>query len=216
MWSDEFDGNSLDETKWSHRLPGPRRKAINAADAVSLDGNGNLIITTYKDSINYYTGMIGTQDKFESKYGYWECSMKLQTQTGQWSAFWLQSPLYGEIIGDTGYSGTEIDIMEYVTIFNNIIEHALHWDGYDENQKVERYIQGIDGVREGFHTFGVEWKENEYIFYVDRIETWRTRKAISHTNQYIILSIEVDDWAGEISQAALPDSICVDYVRVYQ
>jgi beta-glucanase (GH16 family) len=215
-WNDDFDGDSLDETKWSHRLPGPRRQAINTKDAVSLDGKGNLIIKTYKEDDNYYTGMIGTQDKFESKYGYWECRMKLQTQTGQWSSFWLQSPLYGEVLGDTGHSGTEIDIMEYLVRFRNIIEHALHWDGYSDDHKIDRYVQGIKGLSKGYHTFGLEWTENMYIFYVDRTETWRTSNAISHRDQYIILSIEVDDWAGNIGQAVLPDSICVDYVHVYQ
>ena len=216
IWGDEFEGAELNYSKWSHRLPGPRRKAINSEDAVSLDGNGNLVIKTYKENGNIYTGMIGTEDKFESKYGYWECRMKLQSQTGQWSAFWLQSPLVGEIIGNTGHSGTEIDIMEYLVKFRNFVEHALHWDGYGQHQKIDRFVLGISGLQNKYHTFGLEWKENEYIFYVDRVETWRTSNAISHTKQYIVLSIEVDDWAGNINEAVLPDSIIVDYVRVYR
>ncbi len=216
IWNDEFDGNILDDSKWSHRLPGERRDAINVRDAVKLDGNGHLIISTYKSEDNVFTGMIGTQDKFESKYGYWECRMKLQTQIGQWSAFWLQSPLFGSVPGDTHISGTEIDIFEYVTKFKNIIVHSIHWDGYEENHKFLRSVNRIDKPNEGFHTFGLEWTENEYIFYIDRVETWRTNKAISHTNQYIILSLEVEGWAGNIRNAVLPDSICIDYVRMYK
>jgi len=33
---------------------------------------------------------------------------------------------------------------------------------------------------EGWHTFGLSWKPDEYIFYVDGKETWRTKRAISH------------------------------------
>ena len=68
----------------------------------------------------------------------------------------------------------------------------------------------------GWHTFSVLWTEKEYIFYIDRKETWRTQQAISQRSQYIILSMEVGKWAGDISKATLPDSLYVDYVRVYQ
>ena len=47
-------------------------------------------------------------------------------------------------------------------------------------------------------------------------ETWRSDKGISHRSQYIILSLEVGKWAGDIAQAQLPDRLHADYVRVYQ
>ena len=216
IWSDEFNGTTLDTTKWDYRYLGPRLKAINVKEAVSLDGAGHLIIKTFTDGTNYYTGMIGTQNKFESKFGYWECRMKMQKQQGHWSAFWLQSPTIGLVIGNPGVSGTEIDVVEYATILGNIVEHAIHWDGYGQDEKVERNIAAVYGVSSNYQTYGLEWTQNEYIFYVNGKETWRTNKAISLQPEYIVLSMEVDDWAGDISQAALPDSLYVDYVRVYQ
>lgn len=216
IWNDEFNGTTLDTTKWDYRYLGPRLKAINVKEAVSLNGLGHLIIRTFTDGTNYYTGMIGTQNKFENKFGYWECRMKAQKQQGHWSAFWLQSPTIGSVIGDPGVSGTEIDIVEYATILGNIVEHALHWDGYGQNEKVERKLTTVDGVSNNYQIYGLEWTQNEYIFYVNGKETWRTSKAISLRPEYIVLSMEVDNWAGDISKAALPDSLYVDYVRVYQ
>ena len=35
-------------------------------------------------------------------------------------------------------------------------------------------------------------------------------------SEYIILSLEVGKWAGDIAKATLPDNLYVDYVRVYQ
>jgi hypothetical protein len=46
VWSDEFDGIQLDTTKWDYRQLGPRRKAVNVKECVSLDGKGNLVLTT--------------------------------------------------------------------------------------------------------------------------------------------------------------------------
>ncbi len=54
------------------------------------------------------------------------------------------------------------------------------------------------------------------MFYIDGKETWRTNKAVSKRSEYIMLSLEVGTWAGDIAKAQLPDSFHVDYVRVYQ
>jgi hypothetical protein len=51
---------------------------------------------------------------------------------------------------------------------------------------------------------------------VDGKETWRTDKGVSHRPEYMILSLEVGEWAGDISKAELPDHLYVDYVRVYK
>ena len=122
----------------------------------------------------------------------------------------------GKIIGDAGRSGTEIDIMEYLTVRGDTVQHTLHWDGYGKDHQSQAHLAVIPGLRQGFHTFGLEWKADGYIFYIDRKETWRTEKAVSHINQYIILSLEVGKWAGDIRAANLPDSNLIDYVKVYQ
>ncbi|MGB1248803.1 MAG: hypothetical protein ACPG4Z_07940, partial [Chitinophagales bacterium] len=55
-----------------------------------------------------------------------------------------------------------------------------------------------------------------YIFYINGKETHRIEEAISQVDEYIILSLEVGDWAGDIQKAILPDYFIVDYVRVYK
>jgi beta-glucanase (GH16 family) len=175
-----------------------------------------LIIKTFTDGNNFYTGMISTQNKFESTFGYWECRMKMQKQQGHWSAFWLQSPAIGSVIGNPALSGAEIDIVEYPAILGNMVEHAIHWDGYGINEKIERGIATVQNLSNNYHIYGLEWTKNEYIFYVNGKETWRTNSAVSFQPEYIILSLEVDDWAGDITKAVLPDSLYVDYVRVYK
>ena len=216
VWSDEFDGKELDLSKWTYRGLGKRKDGVNTKDAVTLDSQGHLVITTSKAGEEWHTGMIATQGKFERAFGYWECRVKLQTQPGHWSAFWLQSPRYGQKIGDTAASGTEIDIYEYLTKFGDKIQHTLHWDGYGKDHKSAAHQADVPGLTQGWHAVGLEWTEKEYVFYVDGRETWRTDKAVSHTPEYIILSCEVGKWAGDISKAALPDSAMFDYVRVYK
>lgn len=216
VWSDEFNGTALDTKKWNYRNLGPRRDAINVMDTISLDGKGHLVLSTTRFGNKYHTAMIGTQGKFESTFGYFECRAKFQKQIGHWSAFWLQTPTMGEKIGNTAESGTEIDIFEYLSQEGDTIHHTLHWDGYKKNHKSMVKKPHIPGISKGWHTFGLLWTDQKYIFYVDGKKTWQINKAISKRSEYIILSLEVGKWAGDISKAILPDNFYVDYVRVYK
>jgi len=216
VWSDEFDGQSLDLAKWGHYCLGRRRDAIDVKEAVSLDGQGHLLLTTSKVGEAWHTAMISTQGKFERAFGYFECRVRFQTQVGHWSAFWLMPQHIGKVIGNPNASGTEIDIFEYLVNRGDKIQHTLHWDGYGKDHKSAKQIHEEEGLSRGWHTIGLEWTKNEYVFYVDGKETWRTDQAVSHAPEFIILSLEVGDWAGNIAKATLPDSLVVDYVRVYK
>ena len=74
----------------------------------------------------------------------------------------------------------------------------------------------VPGIMEGWQTFVLSWKPNEYIFYVDGKETWRTDAGgVYQVPLYIKLSDEIGKWAGDITKVKLPDRFLVDYVRVY-
>ena len=217
VWADEFDGEQLDTTKWDHRQLGKRRLAVNTKDSVRLDGQGHLVITTSKAGDEYHTGMIGTQGKFEPVFGYFECKVKFQTQQGHWSAFWLQTPTMGKVVGDPKQSGTEIDIFEYLAREPGLLQMNLHWDGYGEHHKSAGTKVTIPSVTEGFHTYGLLWTSKEYVFDVDGKEVWRSSAGgVSQVAEYLKLTEEIGSWAGDIKTAALPDYFKVDYVRVYE
>lgn len=214
VWSDEFDGTELDRAKWDYRQLGPRRKAINAKECVTLDG-GNLVLTTKRVGDQVHTAMIGTEGKFEAAFGYFEVRVKLQTQVGHWSAFWLQSPTMTQV-GDPKVNGTEIDIFEFLGNQRDTLHMNLHWDGYGKDHKHAGSTHKDPALAEGFHVIGLEWTPERYGFFLNGKEVWSTDKGISHRKEYLILSLEVDKWAGDITRATLPDSMLVDYVRVYQ
>jgi len=215
VWSDEFNGTKLDLSKWGYRQLGKRRDAYNVKDTVRLDGKGNLELITRKVGDRYHTAMIGTQGKFETRFGYFECRMRFQKQVGHWSAFWLQSPRYGPV-GDPAKYGAEIDVIEYLAKTPELVRINIHWDGYGKHHKHVGATHIKKGLNKGFHLVGFEWKPDRYLFYIDGEKVWETTKGISRRRQYIILSLEVGKWAGDIAKARLPDGILVDYVRVYK
>lgn len=214
IWHDEFDGTSLDLSKWAYRPDGQRRDGWWNQKAVSLDGNGHLVIRTIKEGDQYIDGCITTQGKFEHASGFYVARIQLQQQPGHWSAFWITGPGVASV-GNGGLDGAEIDIMEKPWL-DDRVQHTFHWDGYGPDHKTEGQVVQVPGVMEGFHTFGLWWKPDEYIFYVDGKETWRsTGGGVSRIPEYILLSDEVGTWGGKIAEAKLPDRFLVDYVRVY-
>lgn len=222
VWADEFDGKTLDPAKWVHRAPGKRVQGINVRDSVSLNGAGHLLITVKQVDGKYHTGMIGTDGKFAAKYGYFECRAQMHKGPGFWSAFWLQSKKVSDpdkgkgAPDDTRNNGTEIDILEYLPGRGDGFQHALHWNGYGKLHKQKSKGGSVPGLRDGWHTFALDWRPDGYTFYVDGKKTWETAEAISGTEQFVILSVEVGPWAGDIKQAQLRESVSFDYVRVYQ
>jgi len=214
IWADEFDGTHLDLSKWGYRALGQRGDAVVSKECISLDSKSNLVLSTRQVDEHIETAMIGTEGKFETIFGYFEARMKFQTQPGHWSAFWLQSSTMAKI-GDPKVNGTEIDIIELFSTDSKTMYMNLHWDGYGDKHKKIGSKHSEKSLAEGWHVVGLEWTPEEYIFFLDGQEVWRTDQAVSHTKEYIVLSLEVRNWAGDISKAKLPDSFYVDYVRVY-
>lgn len=213
VWNDEFEGTKLDESKWD--VPEyKRRDGYWSRKAVSLDGNGTLAIGTLKDGDKFLDACVRTKGKFEHVFGYYTARIQLQKEQGHWSAFWLYNDSVGKV-GNEGRDGTEIDIMEKPWL-DDRINYALHWDGYGKAHKSEGKQVKVPGIMEGFHTYSLLWTPDEYVFYVDGKELWRTKAGgVCQVPLYIKLSDEIGNWAGDIKKANLPDRFLVDYVRVY-
>ena len=215
VWHDEFDGATLDETKWE--VPeGKRRDAWWSKKAVALDGQGHLAIRMLKADDKYLDGCVRTRGKFEHAFGYYVARIRLQKSAGHWSAFWM----YGSgvtTVGHEGMDGTEIDIMEKPWL-DDRVQQTLHWDGYGKAHKSKGFVATVPGVMEGWHTFSLLWTPDEYVFCVDGKETWRTNAGgVCQVPLYLKLSDEAQfgGWAGDVRKAALPDEFLTDYVRVY-
>ena len=215
VWSDEFDGAQLDRSMW-HTPVGVRRDGYWAEEDSYLDGEGNLVIRTRESDGKFYSGAVRTYGSFEHRFGYWVCRCMFHTEVGHWPAFWLFSIPGVTTVGDEGRDGTEIDIMEKPWPDEDRVNMALHWDGYGDEHKSSGKQFVIPGLSWGWHTFGLYWTPEEYVFYVDGVETWRTNAGgVSQVPAYVKLTDEVGDWAGDIHEARLPDYFLVDYVRVY-
>ncbi|MBQ3087495.1 MAG: glycoside hydrolase family 16 protein [Clostridia bacterium] len=237
-FEEEFEGE-LDRSVWSgHYTWGQTseiRKGSYWNQYLAKTEDGNLIIPlTYLSEgmggkgAGWYSAGIDTDSDspngFSQKYGYFECRCILPKCAPAWAAFWLMNDgVFNE--DGNGRDGTEIDIFEsdcYGDRQENAVTSNLHFDGYGEMHQAmgakKFLIKG--NPYEEFNTYGLEWNENEYIFYINGKETFRTDfGGVSQNEEYLILSLELGgENAVPNTQMNTQESyeFVVDYVRVYQ
>ncbi len=223
VWHDEFDGTTLDTTKWKHRGLGARRGGTVVKDATKLDGNGHLMITTnIIDSSHYYVGAIGTYETFNTTFGYFEARVKFGKKH-PWDSFWLQCPTAYQA-GPPSTTGAEIDIFEFTGSLHNVVgydvSHNVFWGDNNGNLKSWGSHSSVINDINDYVTVAVEWTKDWYIFYVNNVFTYITTNGVSGIDEYIILSEEPYNWNdlpdSIRSGATIQDTFLVDYVRVYQ
>lgn len=222
IWSDEFNGTSVDQSKWNFETGNP---GVNNEDeyyqaANATVSNGNLVITAKHESVGgsqYTSARLNTSGKFSATYGRIEASIKLPQFQGSWPAFWM----LGTDIGSVGWPQCgEIDIMEQVNT-SNTIYGTIHW--YDNGHV--QYGGNTTTSANGYHLYAVEWDTNSINWYVDN-NLYATANIANNINNtgafhnpfFIILNMAVGgDFPGQtIDAGALPASMYVDYVRVYK
>jgi beta-glucanase (GH16 family) len=247
VWSDEFDGEAVDTEKWDYRRcimgkkhPGWSDKAVKLVNGCAVFGifeeNGEVVSSQLQTGYNfmdepvqqtkfmdeYLQWPIGKlrENKFTKRYGYFECRCRLQKMPGWWSAFWIQSPIIGASL-DPKLTGSEVDIMESSRP-GRVHRHNVFTNGY--GQDMRRFSAGgKDMDTEEFHTFGVLWSPDKYVFYVDGVEDGVVEDAVSGVPAFILLTTEPFGYRQESHRpteaakaaAAAGDNFLVDYVRVF-
>jgi beta-glucanase (GH16 family) len=213
-WHDEFDGATLDETKWNRRGDWKRRDGYWVKDDAYLSGKGTLLLRTQKQGDRFSSGSLDSKGKFEHRYGYYVARCRMPSQEGHWPAFWMMCDGVAKV-GDGGRDGTEIDVVE-MPWRDGKVTFNLHWDGYGKDHQKAGGNTTIPALKEGFHDYGLVWTAEEYVVYIDGKEGWRSKAGgVSQVPEYLLLSEEIGKWGGDITKATLPDYFEVDYVRVY-
>jgi beta-glucanase (GH16 family) len=246
VFNDEFDGRTLDESKWTRRSHGEAfvwngAKGRLAEDHADVDGQGHFVVKVSRDADGtwlYHHG-VETKGKFQRTYGYFETRAKFTRQPGWWGAVWL----YGVEVGPNPFlMGQEIDIFEDFCKPKKKFDfaHNVHFDSQlalapedkrrlgklDGNTlyRVSRGTTVLVDDWDAFHVVGVHWTPLEYVFYCDGKETFRLDyKQVPVTTQpmHILISGCFRDpnkarYQGDYADGIWPDQLTVDYVRVYE
>jgi beta-glucanase (GH16 family) len=231
VFSDEFNGTTVDTTKWTKRdwvrggaVP-PDTWRYDPAK-VTTDGRGALAIHLGNPAPNEYTGgCIDSKGKFDFTYGTLEARVHIPPTNGHLAAAWVM-PTNGFAPGGA-YEGTARDGAEMDIVESNFKADkytvTLHWDGYGPEHRQSSTVAPAPGLHgQWYHTFGLKWTRNRLDFTYDGavVRTVTDPKLISQVTSYPLLSHEIlDAWAeGSIHDEVFDwtSSMYVDYIRIWQ
>ena len=196
----------------------------NRPENVAIE-EGMLRITALKESFSgssYTSARLLTKGKFEQAYGRFEARIKLPWGQGIWPAFWM----LGADIDKNPWPGAgEIDIMEYRGQDPTIMLGTVHGPGYSGGASISKsYTLTNDRFDTGFHVFGIEWGPEYVNFYVDNVLYNQITPAdvpgewVFDKPFYILINLAVGgSFVGPPnSETVFPQTMLVDYVRVYK
>ncbi|RIK67085.1 MAG: carbohydrate-binding protein [Planctomycetota bacterium] len=242
VWSDEFDGTSVNPANWEfmigdgsdYGIPGWGNNELQyytARPENAVVSNGTLKIIARQENYggrNYTSARLRTMNRAEFQYGRMEARIKLPSTQGIWPAFWMlptNSPY-----GGWAASG-EIDIMESVNIATTIYG-SIHFGGqWPNNTHLTCTRSNGTNYSLDFHTFSLEWTPTYLRWYVDDVayctrgsNQWYSDAAPGDDNApfdhpfHFLLNVAVGgNFPGSPNGSSVfPQVMEVDWVRVYQ
>lgn len=234
VWSDEFDGNSLDELKWNFQLgdgcPNLCGWGNNELQYYKKENtivkDGYLIIEAKAESVsgkNYTSSRINTQNKFNMQYGRIDARAALPKGQGIWPAIWM----LGKNIDGVGWPACgEIDIMEMIggSGRENTVHGTVHWDNAGSYAQFSgNQVLGSGTFNDAFHVFSIVWDAQKITWYVDDVQYHSIDIAPSALSEFkseffFLINLAVGgNWPGSPNATTVfPQYLIVDYIRVFQ
>jgi beta-glucanase (GH16 family) len=211
VFSDEFNGSSLDTSKWTANWLGSSgaiTPPANGSETECYDpaqvsvGNGEADLSAVAKSCTvngktyaYRSGMIQTNGKFNFTHGYAEARLWTPAGTGMWPAFWLD--------GQSWPTDGEIDVLEAYGTDNSTYHY--HYPGGAPGGGTN-----VAGATAGWHTYAVNWTASTTTWYYDGVQVY-SMATQTNSPMYLILNLGLDS-----SSSAVPATLRADYVRVWQ
>ena len=169
VFSDNFSGAVLDQSKWNYRTDTKALSAQVAANVAVSSGYLDLNMAQQSIAGKSWTGS-GIVSKDNFRYGYYQVQAKITSNPGWHVSFWL-------FAGDgtttfTPTAKTEIDDFEIIS--DNPKSIAMGDYFWNNGQYVSgnlrcsnnSYSPGFSTAA-AFHYYGFEWTESGITFYID-------------------------------------------------
>ena len=232
VWSDEFDKPGLpDAAKWSYEtgmLRNHEKQFYTTDKENARVEDGHLVIEARKEKRekgDFTSASLNSRGHGEWTYGRVEVKAKIPAARGTWPAIWM---LPNDIDKAGWPKCGEIDIMEHVGYDPAVIHGTLHTEAYNHVKHTQRSATVTEPTfATEFHTYSMEWSAEKITIGIDsKIYGTFDKKAGDGVAQwpfdkpfYLILNLAIGgDWGGVkgIDDAAFPQRMEIDYVRVYQ
>lgn len=215
LFAEEFDGRGLDKARWQTemvwgRVTNGQLERYEPSSLAVEDGRLEIVAREVEGAHPYASGVVATFDRYEFTYGYVEIRARMPEGRGLWPAFWLAA-------ADTD-SRSEIDVVEFLGHEPDTVHMTMHYDDEaDEHHEPQETYRGTD-FTDGYHTFAVDWRPGEVVWYIDGVERARQTEGVPDEPMYLIANLAIGgSWAGTPDDTTkFPASYSIDRIRVYE
>jgi beta-glucanase (GH16 family) len=233
VFADEFNGTSLDTTKWIvMNRPGD---ASNLEQECFTPNNvtekaGNLVITSALDAscsgYKYTSGMVQTRS-FNFQYGTVEIRAKMPHGQGMWPALWLlgancqsTTPITPDNTGPCQWptpGSDEVDILELKGQDPNTDYMTAVYGSVPNQANYPQCTYTGPDFSQDFHIFSLNWTPGKLTWYVDGVQRCTQAVGVPSHPLFLILNSAVGGgFVGAPDNSIFPQVHVIDYVRVYQ
>ena len=208
VWTDNFDGPAVDETKWNihNRNPG----------SVSIkEGKLYLAMLPGKESTYWQSTGISTVNKFTQLQGYFEASMRMLQTTGRSGRFEVRNKsldeppsarIFFDNWGDDNIApGTQVADNTGIRMLRPV-KHGVNFDGGASYRK--------------FHTYGIHWTPKYFAWYVDGKQVHRQDIKVTPATPMYLEFVHHTPEGGIVKAfpdpSNPPEALQIDWVKVYK
>jgi len=235
VWRDEFNGESLDLTKWhvlDEAWPHNSEKQYYTPNAVSVSG-GTLRIRAAQEEFKgrqYTSGRIDTTQSTQFRHGLYAARIKSTYSQAVWPAWWLfgTGPKYSEIDifeqvgGDSYLQGTGYgDDSSYSALMQYSIADRPT-NNVTRNTNVRSFkVERPEKFADQFHVMWLEWTPTAVWVglndWQQMIMADASQLEAFNAYMFMIFNIAIGgDYPGDPdSTTVLPQTLEVDWVRVW-
>ncbi len=233
VWSDEFDGDTLNTNNWNFEIgTGNNGWGNNELQFYRRENtfmyDGHLVIEARKEPFGgreFTSSRIQTLGKREFRYGRIDIRALLPEGQGLWPALWM----LGRNITQIGWPACgEIDIMEIIGSQPGRLIGTVH---FGNSTAQRQFISGYKSLPNGrkfseeFHVFSIIWEQNSIKWLLDDEQFFQYTPAQGGSAPYpfnnhffFIFNVAV---GGNLpgspdATTVFPQRMVVDYIRVFQ
>jgi beta-glucanase (GH16 family) len=203
-FSDEFNGDNLDDTKWT---------VFGSRDVFAFvkTGKGGVLRIGLKTDVNMIqNNTITTRGKFSQQFGYFEASMRFHAGDGHAGAFRLAT--------DDEKTPPSITTSFHGTGKERVSPWArANLESGSQDFRPEKAVGKFTDISKKFHTYGILWTDKGFAWYMDGkvVHKLDRKDFVRPMSLALVHRIDEED-RPRLVLKTLPDDVDIDWVKVWK